>query len=80
MHHVDTLDLLGILFSVQDTLEGIGMGADLAVFAAIIIFVGGLVFWVLMVCAGLHAMYRGILRLWDVAYDARFRRRVRAAK
>lgn len=80
MHHVDTLDLLGILFNIQDTLEGIGMGADLAVFAAIMIFVGGLVFWVLMACAGLHAMYRGILKAWDAAYDAVSRRRVRAAK
>lgn len=77
---MNTLDLLAALFTAQDTLEGIGMGADLAVFAAIIIFVGGLVFWVLMVCAGLHALYRGMLRLWDATYDVIFRRRARAAK
>lgn len=69
------IDLITILFNIQDTLEGLGMTADLAIFAAIMIFVGGLVFWVLMAVAGLNALYRGVTRLFSVG-----RRRMRAAK
>jgi hypothetical protein len=58
--NVSPYDLLTMIMTVQDLVGESGMSTDAAMLVGLLIFVGGLVFWVLLFCAGVAALIKGI--------------------
>lgn len=59
-----TFDLFTVATTIHKWVGEMGIGADAAVFAAILIFLGGLVFWFLMACAAITGLVNLVRRLF----------------
>ena len=71
------LDVLSLFFTVHDyTQEYLMLTSDLAAFAAILVFMGGIVFWLMLMFAAVLGLCRGVKRLYDSARDVFAGRRV----
>jgi len=85
MHHttiglMNFLDLLTVLSGVHDlTLENL-MIEDHAGFLAILLFLGGLIFWFGIILGAVVGVCRGIKRLWDSAREIISARRYETAE
>lgn len=64
-----TLTVLDSLSYFASLVRGTGMNSDLLPLAVIMLFAGGIVFWVLLTLAALNGIFRGIriavLWIWD---------------
>lgn len=69
-----------VFFTIYEYTEGTGVSSDLALGAAILIFVGGLIFWFMIACAAVMGVCRGMKRLYDSAREVLSRRRVHPAE
>lgn len=63
------LTVLDSLSYFTSLVRGTGMNSDLLPLAVILLFAGGIVFWVLLALAALNGFFRGIYRMalwtWD---------------
>lgn len=67
---MDFLDFLSAFFQVHDyTQEYLMLDSDLAGLAALLLFLGGIVFWLILIFAAVVGVCRGIKRLYDSARD-----------
>lgn len=69
---MDFLDLLKVFFAVTDyTQEYLFMDADLALFAALMIFMGGIIFWIFLTVAFITGSCRLIRKGYRAVIDMR---------
>lgn len=69
---MDFLDLVEVFFAVTDyTQEYLFMDTDLALFAALLIFMGGIIFWVLMIVAFITGACRLVRKGYWAVIDMR---------
>lgn len=74
---MDFLDLVSAFFTIHDYTSEIPMiSTDLAAFVALLIFFGGIVFWLMILIAIVLGVGRGIVRLWHSAIEVISDRRV----
>lgn len=58
--NVSPYDVLTMIMTVQDLVGETGMSTDAAMLVGLMIFVGGLVFWVLLFCAAITGVFKAL--------------------
>jgi TM2 domain-containing membrane protein YozV len=66
---MNLLDILAVMSGVHDLTLEYSMLEDHAGFLAILLFMGGLLFWFILLVGAVVGVCRGIKRLWDTVRD-----------